>query len=57
LDLTQEAPRERQVSSETGEATSTLIAAGYRVLRVTPIRLRGTPISVIVSIAQALAQH
>jgi very-short-patch-repair endonuclease len=34
-----------------------LIAAGYRVIRVTWIQLRDKPIAVITTIAQALAQH
>ena len=34
-----------------------LIAAGYRVIRVTWLQLRDRPIAVITTIAQALAQH
>jgi len=34
-----------------------LIAAGYRVIRVTWIQMRDRPIAVITTIAQALAQH
>jgi very-short-patch-repair endonuclease len=33
-----------------------LVAAGYRVIRVTWLQLRDQPISVITSIAQALAR-
>jgi very-short-patch-repair endonuclease len=34
-----------------------LIAAGYRIIRVTWIQLRDHPIAVITTIAQALCQH